>query len=45
MYVNTDIWPSNPKIAPYTFGIPRISHASFTRYLVGKLSLPSRTYV
>lgn len=29
-------------MAPYTFGIPRISHASFTRYFVGKLSLPSR---
>ena len=30
-------------MAPYANGVPSITQASFTRYRVGKLSLPSMT--
>ncbi len=30
-------------MAPYAKGVPSITQASFTRYRVGKLSLPSMT--
>mmetsp|Transcript_7170 Transcript_7170/g.24385 ORF Transcript_7170/g.24385 Transcript_7170/m.24385 type:complete len:203 (+) Transcript_7170:102-710(+) len=40
---NTDAWPSKRRIAAYTSGTPRRPQASSMRYLVGKLSQPSRT--
>ena len=38
----TDACPSNRKMLPYAFGFPLSTHASLTRYRVGKLSVPSR---
>src|SRR5215207_2294177 len=33
---NTDTWPSNRKIEPQTYGLPRSTQASLTRYRVAK---------
>jgi len=40
---NTDTCASNRSTAPQTRGTPASTQASFTRYRVGKLSVPSTT--